>query len=209
MSSIDASSVKEANRDYEILASISRRWSPRAFADTPVEGDQLRRLFEAARWAPSCFNEQPWSFIVATTNRPKEHERVLRCLTGKNQRWAYGAPVLAISIAGTSFSKSGKPNRHALHDVGLAMGNLLQQASAEGLYVHQMAGIDHEAVGAEFEVPEGYEVIAGIAIGYLGDPESLPEEFREKEKAPRTRKPLSDFLFGGTFGNRSELLEAE
>ena len=129
---------KPANTDYPIEEILRRRWSPRAFSERMVETEKLKRLFEAVRWAPSSFNEQPWSFIVATKQKQEEHARLLSCLVEKNQQWAHLAPVLMVSIARSNFEKTGKPNRHAFHDVGLAMGNLLVEATALGLCVHQM-----------------------------------------------------------------------
>ena len=119
---------KPAQTDHPIQEILKRRWSPRAFADRMVESEKLRSLFEAARWAPSSFNEQPWFFIVATKQKLEEHARLLSCLVEKNQQWARLAPVLMVSVAKLKFAKTGKPNRHAFHDVGLAMGNMLVEA---------------------------------------------------------------------------------
>src|SRR6266702_6198279 len=124
---------KLAETQYPIHDLLRRRWSPRAFSDRRVEPDKLRSLWEAARWAASSFNEQPWSFIVATRQKQEEHARLLSCLVEKNQQWARLAPVLMVSVAKLKFEKTGKPNRHAFHDVGLAMGNLLVEATALGL----------------------------------------------------------------------------
>src|SRR5437868_2953172 len=135
---------KPAQTDYPIEEILKRRWSPRAFSDRMVGSEKLRSLFEAARWAPSSFNAQPWSFIVATKEKPEEHARLLSCLVEKNQQWARLAPVLMVSVAKLKFEKTGKPNRHAFHDVGLAMGNMLVEATALGLCVHQMAGFSPE-----------------------------------------------------------------
>lgn len=191
---------KPAPADYPIEDLLRRRWSPRAFSDRPVEPDKLRSLFEAARWAPSSFNEQPWSFIVTTKDDPEAYARLLNSLAEKNQQWARLAPVLAVSVAKLNFDHGGKPNRHAFHDVGLAMGNLLVQATAVGLVVHQMAGFAVEKVRAAFGVPEGFEPVAAIAIGYPAEPEVLPEQFRQQELGPRSRKPISAFVFQGRWG---------
>src|SRR2546425_8759579 len=131
-------SEKIAVADHEILDLIARRWSPRAFAARPVEPQKLNSLFEAARWAPSCFNEQPWSFLAATIDNAPEHERLASCLVPANA-WARKAPVLALSVAALDFAQTGKPNRHAYHDVGLAVENLVIQAMSMGIFVHQMA----------------------------------------------------------------------
>src|SRR5256884_3406610 len=122
-----------------------------------VEPEKLRSLFEAARWAPSSFNEQPWSFIVATKQKLEQHARLLSCLVEKNQQWAHLAPVLMVSVAKLKFAKTGEPNRHAFHDVGLAMGNMLVQATAMDLFVHQMAGFSPERVREIYAVPAEFE----------------------------------------------------
>ncbi len=176
--------TKTAANDYPIHDLLKRRWSPRAFADRPVEPDKLHSLLEAARWAPSSFNEQPWAFVVATRDRPEDFDRVLGCLIEFNQGWAKAAPVLMLTFARLAFDRNGQPNRHAFHDVGLAMANLTVQATAEGLAVHQMAGIVPEKARAAFAVPEGWEPVAAAAVGYFGDPAALPEELR-RENSPR------------------------
>src|SRR5207244_13476066 len=128
--------------------------------------EKLQSLFEAARWAPSSFNEQPWSFIVATKQNLEKHATLLSCLLEKNQQWARLAPVLMVSVAKLKFEKTGKPNRHAFHDVGLAMGNMIVQATAMGLFIHQMAGFSPERVRQTYGVPEDFEPVAAIAVGY-------------------------------------------
>jgi len=197
---------KPAQTDHPIQEILKRRWSPRAFADRMVESEKLRSLFEAARWAPSSFNEQPWFFIVATKEKLEEHARLLSCLVEKNQQWARLAPVLMVSVAKLKFEKTGKPNRHAFHDVGLAMGNMLVEATALGLCVHQMAGLFPEKVREIYGVPDGFEPVAAIAIGYAAEVEVLPEPFREQELGPRIRKPISSFVFQGNWGEISSLV---
>ena len=197
---------KPAPTDHPIEEIIRRRWSPRAFSEQPVEPDKLRSLFEAARWAPSSFNEQPWVYIIATKDKPDEYAQMLSCLMEKNQQWARLAPVLMVSVAKLNFDKTGKPNRHALHDVGLATGAMLAQATALDLFVHQMAGFSVEKVRATYGLPGGFEPVAAIAFGYPAEPEALPESFREQEVAPRRRKPISDFVFEGKWGEVSPLV---
>ncbi len=192
-----------AGDDPAIHDLLKRRWSPRAFADRPVEPDKLRRLLEAARWAPSSYNEQPWAFIVATKDQPEQLERLLSCLIEANQSWAKAAPVLMLTVAHQTFAKNNQMNRHAFHDVGLAMAQLTVQATAEGLFVHQMAGILPDKAREVFGIPADWEPVAGVAVGYLGDPNQLPERLRERELAPRTRKPLDEFVFTGTWGTPS------
>jgi nitroreductase len=197
---------KPAPTDYPIEDVLRRRWSPRAFSDQAVEPEKLLSLFEAARWAPSSFNEQPWSFIVTMKNEPEEYARLLNCLAEKNQQWARLAPVLAVSVAKLNFDRTGKPNRHAFHDVGLSMGNMLVQATALGLFVHQMAGFSPEKVRETFGVPEGFEPVAAITIGYAGEVHVLPEQFRAQELGPRNRKPVSGFVFQKDWGTASALV---
>src|SRR5207245_6726219 len=171
-----------------------------AFSDRRVDPAIMRSLLEAARWAPSSYNEQPWSFIVATKDDTAEFSRLLSCLVEGNIQWAQHAPVLMVSVARLSFEDDGKPNRHAFHDVGLAVANLIVQATALGLVVHQMAGIFPDKIRELYGIPEGYEAVAGIALGYPVDPQSLPEELRKRELAPRERKPLTAFVFSGRWG---------
>jgi nitroreductase len=191
---------KPAETTYPIHELLRKRWSPRAFSDRPVEPEKLCSLLEAARWAPSSFNEQPWSFIAATKEDRVEYDRLLICLTETNVLWAQKAPVLMISVARLRFEMGGKPNRHAFHDVGLAVENLVIHATSVGLFVHQMAGFYPEKVRDLYKIPEGYEPVAAIALGYPGDPESLPERLRERERAPRTRKSIEEFVFTGQWG---------
>jgi len=197
---------KLAETQYPIHDLLRRRWSPRAFSDRRVEPDKLRSLWEAARWSPSSYNEQPWSFIVATKEDEAEYARLLSCLVEGNIEWAQHAPVLMVSVARLSFEEDGKPNRHAFHDVGQAVANLIVQATALGLVVHQMAGIFPDKIRKLYGIPEGYEAVAGIALGYPGAPEILPERLRQRELAPRSRKPIQDFVFSGRWGRPSPIV---
>jgi len=197
---------KPAQTTYPIHDLIRRRWSPRAFSDRMVEPEKLQSLFEAARWAPSCFNEQPWRFIVCTKQNPEAHAHLVGCLADANVSWAKNAPVLMLSVAKVAFSHNDKPNRHAWHDVGMAIENLIIQAMALGLWVHQMAGYDAAKARQVFAIPAGYEPVAAVAIGYAGDPQALPDALRERELGSRSRKPLSDLVFDGGWGKPSALI---
>ena len=197
---------KPASTDYPIADLLRRRWSPRAFSERAVEEEKLLYLFEAARWAPSCFNDQPWRFIVARREDGGAYERLLLCLVDGNRIWAQRAPVLVLSVAKLAFDHNGKPNRHAFHDVGMAALSLALQATEMGLRIHQMAGFDEQAARAAFAVPDGFEPAAAIAIGYPGAPESLPEELRSKEGSSRTRKRLSELVFGHNWGSAASWL---
>jgi nitroreductase len=185
---------------------VAHRWSPRAFDGRAVEPEKLRSLFEAARWAASAYNAQPWFFLVAAKDDPGNFQRILDCFVEFNQGWAKHAPAVAISVARLKFEHNGQPNRHAYHDVGQAAAHLALQAAAFGIQIHQMAGIDPEKARATFAIPEGYEAVAGIALGYPGDPASLPDPLRERELAPRERKPLSAFIFTGSWGTVSPIV---
>jgi nitroreductase len=197
---------KQASADYPIQELLAKRWSPYAFQDRPVPEDDLRSLFEAARWAASSFNEQPWTYIVATKEDPEQFQQVLSCLVEFNQIWAKAAPVLALGIASLTSARDGQVNRAAVHDLGLAAGNLLVEATARGLVVHQMLGIFPDKARQVFDIPEGFEAWTAIAIGYRGDPTSLSDALRQRERLPRQRKPLSQFVFSGKWGSPSPLV---
>jgi len=187
---------------------ISHRWSPRAFDARPVEREKLRSLFEAARWAASSYNAQPWYFIVATKDDPEDYKKVLESFVEFNQGWAKSAPVIALSVAGHKMPHDGSANRHAFHDVGQAAANLALQATALGLQVHQMAGIIPDKARQIFNIPPDFEAVAGFAIGYPGDPMTLPEgRLRDNETGARQRKPASDFVFTGAWGKTSPIVK--
>ncbi len=173
---------------------IRRRWSPRSFSALAVEPEKLGQLLEAARWAPSAANEQPWRFIIATKDQSEEFAMIASTLMESNAIWAGKAPVLMIALAKLHFSHNGKANRHALYDVGQAVASLSLEATDLGLSLHQMGGFYPEKVRELFQISEGYEPVAAIAIGYSGAPEELPEALRARETAPRTRKPLSELV---------------
>ena len=198
--------TKPASAASPISEIIRNRWSPRAYDARAVEPEKLRSLFEAARWAASSGNLQPWSYIVATKNDPENFQKVLSTLVEANQVWAKNAPVLALSVARPKNEQTGKPSRHAFHDVGAASATLALEASALGLEIHQMGGILPDKAREIFGIPEDFEVVAGIAIGYPGDPNSLPEKLKERELAPRTRKPTSSFVFTGSWNNTAPFL---
>jgi nitroreductase len=191
---------KPADAQHPIHDLFKRRWSPRAFSDRPVEAEKLRILFEAARWAPSSNNEQPWRFIVANKDNETEWSRLLACLVEGNRKWAYRAPVLILSVASLNSQDDSTPNRHAFHDTGMAVENLVLQATALGFAVHQMAGFDVEKARADLKIPSGYEPVAMIAVGYPGDLASLPDRLRERELQPRSRRPISEWTFSGQWG---------
>jgi nitroreductase len=197
---------KPAETAYAIEDVIARRWSPRAFEERPVDPEKLKRLFEAARWAPSSNNEQPWRFLVATRDNQSDYEKLFGCLSEGNSKWVFRAPVLMLSVASLFFEDDGKPNRHALHDTGMAVENLVLQATALGLQAHQMAGYDVDKARRECQIPSGFEPVAMIAIGYSGDPSILPEYLRQREIKPRERQPIGDFVFSASWARSSPLI---
>ena len=186
--------------NHPIHELMTVRWSPYAFADRPVPAETLRSLFEAARWAASSYNEQPWSYIVASKDDAAGYEKVLSCLVEANQAWAKFAPVLAIGCTSLKFKRNGTPNGVAVHDLGQASAYLALEAAAQGLQVHQMAGILPDRVRELFQVPEGVQPLTALAIGFVGDPKSLPEEIGSRDTGHRTRKPLAEFVFSGRWG---------
>ena len=178
-----------------VLPIFHRRWSPRSFSDREVGSADLAKVFEAARWAASSFNEQPWRFLVGVRNSTA-HKKILDSLMPFNQAWAGKAPVLILGAAKTRFSHNDSPNRVALYDLGAAASYLTLQAAALGLSTHQMAGFDEGAARKAFEVPENYIFGAVIALGYQGEPAALTnDQMLAQETAPRTRKSLKGFVF--------------
>jgi nitroreductase len=196
----DVDMQKPAPSDFPVHQLIRDRWSPRAFADRAIPQDVLRSLFEAARWAPSSSNQQPWAYIVATRDDKENFEKMLGVLVEFNAGWAKNAAALAIATAELAFPNNA-PNRNAQYDTGAASALLSVEATARGLAVHQMAGFDPERARQTFGIPAGWEPIAALAIGYPGDPDSLPAKLKDRELAPRTRKPLSEFVMAGQWGH--------
>lgn len=186
---------KPADASHPIHDLISERWSPRAFADRPVEREKLYSIFEAARWAASAGNQQPWNFMIATKEHADDHERLLATLWEGNIRWAKHAPVLILVVA-KLYDRPSK-EQTSFYDVGMAVGNLVTQAVDLGLVTHQMGGFDPDKARTILSIPEGYQPLVVMALGYPGTPDTLPDELREREIAPRSRKPLQEFAFEG------------
>ncbi len=175
-----------------LLPAIANRWSPRTYADKPIDPETLATLFEAARWAASCFGEEPWRFVIATKADPEKFAQVLNLLVPFNQDWAKNAYVVGITVAKKTFTKNGNPNRFNLHDAGAALATLAIQASALGLQAHGMGGFDAQKARTEFGVPDDFEIGAAFAVGYVNGSAAPPEG--------RTRKPLSELVFTPTWG---------
>ena len=184
---------------------LEKRFSPYAFSSRPVEAEKLHKLFEAARSAPSSYNEQPWRFVVATREDSEAFARLLETIIEQNRQWARHAPVLVLSVAKVDFTHNGQPNRHAWYDVGQAAAYLTLQATELGLYVHQMAGFDAGKARQLLNIPEGYEPAAMMAVGYLGDPDPMMERPRQPDRPGRARKPLDSLFFEGSWGEPRSL----
>jgi nitroreductase len=195
-----------AINDHQIHPLIAQRWSPLAFDRKPVETEKLAQLFEAARWSASCFNDQPWTFIVATKDDTVNYQKLLDCLVPANVTWAQVAPVLGLVIAQKNFKRNGKPNAWGEYDAGQAAANLVLQATALNLVAHQMGGFDAAKAIATFNIPETAKPVAAIAIGYAGETSNLPTDLQERETAPRTRHPLSSFVFTGEWGSPASFI---
>lgn len=193
---------KKAGTRVPINDLLARRWSGRAYdPDRSLSRAQITALLEAARWAPSCFGDQPWRYIVCDRDsNPEAWRRALQCLSEGNQGWAGAAPLLLLAVACTTFSSSGKHNRWAQYDTGAASMSLCIQATDMGLMVHQMGGFDSGRAKQAFGVPADHEAMAVIAVGYQLPREQIPEERRDRELAPRRRLPLEENFYEGTWG---------
>jgi nitroreductase len=197
--------MKTAKPDYPIHEVLRKRWSPYGFSDREVVKEDLRSIFEGARWAPSSYNEQPWRFILALKSEGEAFAQMVSCLVEANQAWAAAAPVLVIACTSTVFSRNGAPNMAALHDLGLASASLSFEATTRGLCVHQMIGILPEKAREVYRIPAEFVPLTALAIGYAADPTTLPEKVRERDQAPRQRRPVRDSVFGSEWGKSGSL----
>ena len=188
--------AKTAPTAHPVHELIRRRWSPRAFTSQPITDEEVATLFEAASWAASSANGQPWVFAYAHRADEANFQRLLDCLVPANQAWAKQAAVLVLALARTTLP-NGKPNDWARHDVGAATTTLLLQATAQGLHGHVMAGFDAQKTRQVFTLPDNIEPVTFTALGHQGPPEQLEEPNRTREAAPRTRKPVSEIAFAG------------
>lgn len=197
---------KPAITDLPLHPLLRERWSPRSFSEAEVSDGELRVLLEAARWAPSCFNDQPWAFLVASRRDEEGFERLLGCLSEGNRVWAARAAALLVTLARARFRGRDRENRHSWHDVGLAAAQLTAQATALGIAVHQMAGFDAEAVRERCGVPAGWSAVTAIAVGRPGPASALPDPLRERELAPRSRLPAAEIVHSSRWGSPPDLL---
>lgn len=194
LTSSEVKKMKYAQSSTEgVLPAILERWSPRAFADRDVSPADLKIIFEAARWAPSCFNEQPWRFFMGRRNS-QTYKKILDALVPFNQDWAKSAPVLILGVAKTRFSNNDSPNNYAAHDLGAAMALMAVQATALGLAAHQMAGFDWVLAREALVIPETYAMGSVMTLGYQGELHDLHEKLQAQEQSPRSRKPLSEIV---------------
>ena len=193
---------KPATTRVKIHDMIQARWSPRAFdPDKPVSHDDLLALLEAARWAPSCFNDQPWRFVVCDKITDESSwQHALAILAEKNRRWARNAPVLILAVAMENFNHNGQPNRWAMYDTGAAGVSLCLQATALGMCVHQMGGFDVEKARDVFNLPSDCRPMAMMAVGYQAGVDALDDDFKEAELAARSRVALNERFYAGQWG---------
>lgn len=204
LSASQVDDLKKAPSVDGVLPVVLRRWSARSFAKREVDPADLRKVFEAARWTASSYNEQPWRFLLGTRNS-STYKKIFSTLIPFNQSWAGAAPVLILGVASTKFAHNGSENRVALYDLGAAASYLTLQAAELGLTTHQMAGFDQDAARKAFAIPDDYILGAVIALGYQGEPAVLgDEQLIEREIGPRTRKPLSEFVISA-WGEPAEL----
>jgi len=187
---------KVAAVDHPVHQLIATRWSPYSLDPRTVEREQLLSCLEAARWAASSFNEQPWYFLVARRESEQEFDVMLDCLLPANQEWAKDTGVLLLTVVSKTFSRNNKPNRVAEHDLGLAVGNLTLQATALGLSVHQMAGVDLEKIRQTYDIPQTHDPVTAIALGHAAVLDRATHEaLAERDQTPRSRKSLDEFVF--------------
>ncbi len=189
----DVNIAKQARVADEVIDPIKKRWSIRAFAEDMIPDETMRILFEAAAWAPSSMNEQPWKFMYAHRGS-KQFEAMADTLSIKNKIWAENAAVLIGVFAGKNFRASGRPNPYALHDTGAATYGLLLQAQSMGIYGHIMGGFDRQGLKNALQISDELEPVTVVALGYQGSPDQLDEELRMKEYQPRKRNPVEEFV---------------
>ncbi|MFQ5747581.1 MAG: nitroreductase family protein [Gemmatimonadota bacterium] len=186
---------KRARPDVPVHELIAARWSPYAFDGRLVSGGDLASLFEAARWAASSYNEQPWRYILATRDDVEGFQRMLSCLVEGNREWARNAAAVALGVVSLRFARNDKPNRAAHHDLGLASAGLTLEATARGLHVHQMVGILPDRAREVYGIPEGFEPLTALAVGYAADPDSVPGPLGDRDRTERARRPVAEFVF--------------
>jgi nitroreductase len=204
LSAVEVNKLKQAPATEGVLPAVLSRWSPRSFSSREVSAADLRKVFEAARWAASAYNEQPWRFLVGRQGSPT-YKKIFSTLIGFNQSWAGSAPVLILGVAGTKFTHNGTANGWGVYDLGASASYLTLQAAALGILTHQMAGFDQEIARKAFEIPADYAFGSVIALGYQGEPTALEnEQLIAMETQPRERKALNEFVLSG-WGEAADL----
>jgi nitroreductase len=196
--------IKQAVLEYPVHPLIASRWSPRAYDPKPVEPEKLQRIFEAARWSASSSNLQPWYFLVGFKG-DEVYGKIFGTLVEFNRLWAGNAPVLALAIAKTTNPRGDLNSAHA-YDLGQAIATLSLQASCEGVYIHQMGGLDASAAVRLLGIPDEYTVLVAFTLGYRGDENILPPNLQKLETSPRIRRPVAESVFTGSFGHKADFL---
>jgi nitroreductase len=196
--------IKQPALEYQVHPLIASRFSPRAYDTKPVENEKLQRIFEAARWTASASNLQPWYFMVGFKG-DAVYEKIFSTLVEFNRLWVINAPVLALAIAKTTNPK-GEENKSHEYDLGQSATMIALQATAEGIYMHQMAGFDTGEAAVILEIPDGYKVLVAFTLGYIGDASVLHPNLEKLELSPRTRRPAGESVFTGSFGHKADFL---
>ena len=185
--------------ESDVLDLIKKRRSGRAYANQDIEPEKIKSLFEAARWAPSSANEQPWTYVYATRQQPELFSKIFDALNDGNKIWAKDAPMLLVSLARKNFTRNERPNGSAKYDMGAANAFLSLQATQLGLNVHQIGGFNEALLRENLKVPASHDLGVVMAIGYPGDPSRLPDVLQERERTPRVRWPQEQFVLNGAF----------
>lgn len=199
--------IKTASNDFPINDLLRGRWSPRAYSTQPVETEKIKSFLEAARWSPSASNQQPWRFIIGFRG-DETYRKLVDSMVEFNRLWAVTAPVLLLAVAKTTNHK-GDPNTAAIYDLGQSVAHLTFQATADGLFVHQMGGFDAAKAVEAFGIPDEFRAMTIIAVGYIGDPEILHENLRKMETTPRERIKIQDLVFSDSFGNPADFFHEQ
>ena len=199
--------IKKAATDHAVHELIVNRWSPYRFDDKAISNKDLLSLFEAARWAPSSYNEQPWRFLIATKDRPAEFNTLLACLQEGNQAWAQHASALVLASSRLTFERNGEDNQAAIHDLGAAVSYLSLEAASRGIAVHQMIGIDPAKAKRAYRIPEDYRILTAFAIGYPDSSATDEDLYSQRDNTPRARKKIAEFLYQKEWEHPSEITQ--
>ena len=187
---------------YHLHKIIKNRRSPVIFSNQLIEKEKIELLFEAARWAPSSMNEQPWRFIFSTRDNKEAFDKMFNCLMEGNKKWNANVPLLILTVAKSNFDYKNRSNKYAMYDVASTVANLTFQANSMDLWVHQMAGFDPDKAKKDLNIPEGFDPLTMLAVGYLGDTENVAENLIKRDQTERKRKPLNELVFRHTWAGR-------